>query len=167
MRNVRRSSSTCAAKFPWVYTAPFGAPVLPLVNRIAAVSSCRTSGSAPPAPAPDARTSSRVTPPHGATGPTVTRSRADLAQPSTSLARCASGTPRNASGSASARHPPIRCGPIPGSISTGTAPALNSPKVSANSSPPGLTSTATRLPWLSPIRRSPRAIRVLSSSSSR
>lgn len=141
--------------------------MLPLVNRSAASSPSLTTGSWGLTLAPDARTSSSVSPPHGAIGPAVTRTRADRAQPSTSRARCASGTPMNPSGSASARHPPMRLGPIPGSISTGTAPALNSPKVSAKRSRPGFTSTATRLPFPSPSRRSPSAILVLSSSRSR
>ena len=52
----------------------------------------------------------------------------------------------NAVGAASARHA-LRClGPMPGSIITGTAPALNNPKTSAKKSRLGLTKRAARTP---------------------
>ena len=72
-----------------------------------------------------------------------------------------------ASGSASARQPFMLRAPMPGSMKTGTAPALNRAKVTANSSGEGGTSSATRVPRTMPTVPSPAARRSLSRSSSR
>ena len=60
-----------------------------------------------------------------------------------------------ASGSASARQPFMLRAPMPGSMKTGTAPALNRAKVRANSSGEGGTSSATRVPRTMPMRPQP------------
>ena len=56
------------------------------------------------------------------------------------------------SGAASARHLPRLFRPMPGSIRTGTTPALKSAKVRAKKSSPGLTMTAARAPARCPTR---------------
>ena len=73
--------------------------------------------------------------------------------------------PKKSSGAASRRHPPTLESPIPGSISTGATPALNSAKTSAKKSSPGLTITAARVCGPTPNPASPEAIQSLSSSS--
>ena len=56
----------------------------------------------------------------------------------------------NTSGPASARQVLSGFKPIPGSISTGTAPALNRAKNRAKNSSEGGTMKATRVPFLMP-----------------
>ncbi len=75
-----------------------------------------------------------------------------LPQPSTRRAAWAFGMPMNASGSASARHLPRFRTPMPGSISTGTAPTLNRANVSAKKSGDGGTMSTVRVPRPMPDR---------------
>ncbi len=95
----------------------------------------------------------------------MTRRTDSLPQPSSRLAQTALEIPMKTSGAASFKHFPRLFSPIPGSISTGTTPALKSANVRAKKSSPGLTMTAARVPGAIPQAPSPRAIRSLSWSS--
>ena len=78
---------------------------------------------------------------------------------------CASEMPMNAPGSDSFTQLPKFFIPMPGSISTGTAPALNSAKVSAKKSRLGRTISTVRTPGPIPALSNPRASKSLSVSS--
>jgi len=147
--------------------APLGGPVLPLVKRMAAISLRRVSA-AVNVDCAERRSSSSGIPPQIRPPPTVTRILiVSFPQPSSRRAKCALGMPMKASGSASARQPFMFFAPMPGSMKTGTAPALKRAKVRANSSGDGGTSNATRVPRVMPTLSSPAAIQSLSWSSSR
>ena len=60
--------------------------------------------------------------------------------------------PMKTSGAASRQHRPRLRRPIPGSISTGTTPALNRAKTSEKKSSPGRTITTARVPRRDPDR---------------
>jgi hypothetical protein len=75
--------------------------------------------------------------------------------------------PTNASGRASARQTPRFFVPMPGSISTMTAPTLNSANVRAKNSRLGVTISTVRVPRRMPICSKPRASASLSAFSSR
>ena len=111
-----------------------------------ATSSGAVSASCGSAPEPRASIFASVVPPQAQRGPTVTIFFADFAQPSTRRANWASGMPMKASGSASSRHCFSARRSMPGSTSTGTAPALNSANISRKNSGVGRTITTVRLP---------------------
>ena len=128
-----------------VYSTPLAMPVLPLVNRIAAseseaitrplTGSARLLNSAV-----DVVQKNFHSPAF-----TVVRTLR-FAQPNSRRAKCAFAEPMNASGSAWAKQTPRFFIPMPGSMSTGTAPILNSANVSEKKSNPGGTISATRVP---------------------
>ena len=131
--------------------------MLPLVKRIAAGSpdfTVRKTGAStrPPASAsrPRARTASSAVLPrpssHLPWPVMITRRTVSRPQPSALRATTARAIPMNVSGSASSRQRPRLLTPIPGSINTGTIPALKRPKTSEKKSSPGRTITAARLP---------------------
>ena len=124
---------------------------------MAAVSSGCVAASCGPAPAPTASTSARLAPPQNQRRPAVTRIFALRAQPSTARAACASGMPMKASGAASSRHCFSARRSMPGSTSTGTAPALNSANISRKNSGDGRTITTARVPRTTPCRAKPAA----------
>ena len=158
MPKASRISSTCAMKLSWVYSTPFGTPVEPEVNRIAASASAASPGRNRSDCSPRARTSSSVWPDHHQRRPTVTRVRMlALPQPSSRLAACASGMPMKACGCASRRQSLSAARSMPGSTSTGTAPALNSPNISSKNASPGRTISTVRTPGPMPIPVSPAA----------
>ena len=166
MPKASRSIPTCAAKWRCRYTTPFGTPVEPDVNRIAATSSGAVSASCGPAPAPSRSTAASVRSASQAWRPVVIRTRADFAQPRTVRATCASGIPTKASGAASSRHCFSARRSMPGSTSTGTAPALNRANIDRKNSGVGRTITTVRVPRTMPCRASPAAIASLRASSS-
>ena len=92
--------------------------------------------------------------------PVVMRTRADFAQPSTTARECASGMPMKASGCASSRHCFSARRSMPGSTSTGTAPALNSANISRKNSGVGRTITTVRVPRDDAARREARGDRI-------
>ena len=71
---MRRKLRTCSPKLRCVYTTPFGTPVLPLVKRIAAVSSSVDVGErgGPQLPAEAAHLVEGVSAEQAGTPPTVT-----------------------------------------------------------------------------------------------
>ena len=75
--------------------------------------------------------------------------------------------PTKASASASARHCRSAALSMPGSTSTGTAPALNSANISRKNSGDGRTITTVRVPRVMPCFANPAAIASLRASSSR
>ena len=79
------------------------------------------------------------------------------AQPATTRATCAFVIPINPRGSTLSRHALRGFNPMPGSMRTGTMPALNRPKISAKKSRPGVTISAQRSPRRSPEASSPLA----------
>nr|WP_262403197.1 hypothetical protein [Actinomadura sp. CNU-125] len=88
------------------------------------------------------------------------------AQPSATRAACASGTPMNTSGAASARQArSAGCGSAR-STSTGTAPIRSSAWTSATISTPGWTITDARVPARTPAVRRPAAVRSMTAASS-
>ena len=96
-----------------------------------------------------------MTPPQPYRRPTATSARTlRTGRGKRSRARCALGIPMNASGSTSSRQERRARLPIPGSISTGTAPTLKSAKTSAVKSRDGVTISTVRVP-----RTIPRASR--------
>ncbi len=104
--------------------------MLPLVKRMAAGSEGFVAAGSPPPLAPRFRTSSREVPPSPKEGPTPIFTRTDgPARPRRTRAAWAFATPTKASGFASPRQPFIRATPIPGSTTTGTAPARKSPNI--------------------------------------
>jgi len=167
MPNASRISSTCDRKLRWVYSTPFGTPVEPEVNRIAASASGSLPGWGGAACAPSARSSSSVCPDQSPRRPTVTRVRM-LArpQPNSRLAACASGMPMKACGCASARHSLSAARAMPGSTSTGTAPALNRPNISSKNATPCRTISTARTPAPMPTCARPAAMVSLARSSS-
>ena len=94
------------------------------------------------------------------------RTREDFAQPSSAFASIASGMPMKASGLASSRHCFSARLSMPGSTSTGTAPALNRANISRKNSGVGRTITTVRLPRTMPRPARPAAIASLRASSS-
>lgn len=143
-------------------------PVEPEVNRIAAISSGAVSARVKSSPALCAMSPSSVWPPQNQRRPTVRLIRQLLrAQPSTTRAACASGMPMKAVGAASSRHCLSARRLMPGSISTGTTPALNMANISRNSSGEGRTISAARVPRTMPARAIAAAMALLRSSSVR
>ena len=136
------------------------------MNRIPATSSGAVAVSCGPAPCPSRSISARVASANSGRRPVPTRSVADLAQPSSTRANIASGTPMKASGSASSRHCFSARLSMPGSTSTGTAPALNSANISRKNSGVGRTITTVRLPRPMPRFARPAAMASLRRSSS-
>jgi hypothetical protein len=115
---------------------------------------------------PAARTSSSVGPPQNHLPPTVTVWRmVALPQPSTRRAACAFEMPMKASGSHSPMQSLSTFVPMPGSMRTGTAPALKMAKNSAKNSRLGVTIRTVRMPRVMPMASSPAAMTSLSSSS--
>ncbi len=165
MPKASRSISTCATKCRCRYITPLGTPVEPLVNRIAATSSGRVSASRGPAPAPSRSTCASVASASQARVPVVTRARAERAQPSSAFASNASGMPMKASACASSRHCRSARLSMPGSTSTGTAPALNSANITRKNSGVGRTITTVRVPRTMPRRARPAAMASLRASS--
>ena len=168
--NASPSIAICATKCRCRYTTPFGTPVLPLVNSNAATSSGRVSASCgPPAsksvPAPSRSTSPSVASASHARLPVVMRTRADFAQPSSAFASSANGMPMNASGCASSRHCFSARRSMPGSTSTGTAPALNRANMTRKNSGVGRTITTARVPRTMPRLARPAAMASLRASS--
>ncbi len=96
---------------------------------------------------------------------TIRRRTVSRPQPRSRLPRIAFGMPMKTSGAASRQHCPRLRRPIPGSISTGTMPALKTAKTRAKKSSPGGTISTARVPGTIPIARRPSAISSLSSSS--
>ena len=123
-------------------------PVLPEVNRIAAISSGRVASSTAPLPRRPCASNCPVSvPPQPKRGPAVTSFRIESgAQRISTLARCARVTPIKASGAASPRQCFSGLRPMPGSMRTGTAPVLNRAKNRAKNSSPGGTIRAVRVP---------------------
>ena len=123
------------------------------------------NGSRRPAAHPAQRNSG---PPQGKRGPTDDADRRELPRPAAAggAPAWALGMPMNASGSASARQVPRFASPIPGSIMTGTAPILNSAKVSAKNSVLGGTISTVRVPAVMPAPRSAHAALSHAASSS-
>jgi len=76
------------------------------------------------------------------------------------------GTPISAAGCIECRQRTSAARPMPGSISTGTAPIANSAYTIAISSGEGRTNTATRVPAVMPRADRPEAIAALRSCSS-
>ena len=109
-----------------------------------------------------------MTPPQNQRRPTVTLNRA-LGKRRRSSVRTAwtTGIATNPSGSASARQRIRFRRPMPGSIRIDHGPGLDSPNTSETKSMPGRTSSASRVPGVTPSSRSPRAMRSLSWSNSR
>ena len=142
---------------PCVKTTPLGMPVLPEVKAMAASSSV-VVGANWNGPSPSRRSAGRVGPPQNQRRPTVTvRSTVRKALGNSLRSAWASEMPMKAVGSVSATHCKKAVRPIPGSISTGTAPTLASAKVTAMKSTPGRIIISVRSPGLRPISVRPWA----------
>ncbi len=152
-----RMISTCFLKMPCRYATPFGMPVPPDVKATAASSSVVVGAIGNDSWEDDCNSAS-VAPSQNSRLPTVTKRRMLWNGVGNAFRMtCANGMPISAVGSVSATHCRNALRPMPGSISTGTAPIFISAKVTAINSTPGRTIINVRSPCLMPYCANPCA----------